>query len=64
MDGSVVTGCYASKSRGVIHKASRCKVDGESDKGVVNVQNIRSWDGNGGWSTIEIGLVSRCIIGA
>lgn len=48
MDGSVVTNCYAGKRRGVIHKASSCRIGSESVKGVVNVQNIRSRDGSGG----------------
>lgn len=44
----LATSCYARESRGVIHRASSCRVDGESVKGVVNVQNMRSGDGNGG----------------
>ncbi len=55
---------YASESDIDIHKASGCRVGGESVKEVVNVVNFRSGACNGGWSMIEITLVSRCIIGA
>ena len=46
------------------HRESGCRVDVESVNTVVNVQNIRIGDDSGGWSMIEIGLLSRCIIGA
>lgn len=55
---------YLSERKKSIHKVSGCRVDGEGVNEIVNVQNIPSWDVNGGWSMIEIALVSRCIIGA
>ena len=55
---------YTSESDIDIHKASGCRVGGGSVKEVVNVVNVRSGVCNGGWSMIEITLVSRCIIGA
>ena len=55
--GSAEKRCY-------IHKASGCRVDEEYVEEEVKAQNIRSRDGNGGWSMVKVALVSRCIIGA
>ena len=63
MGRSIVTKSMPAKVR-FIHKASGCRVDGESVNELVNVLNIQSRDGISGWSMIEIALVSRCIIGA
>lgn len=47
-----------------LHKASSCRVGIVSVNEVTNGLKDGFGDCNGGWSTTEIALVSRCIIGA
>lgn len=54
----------AGGSFGGVHNTPGCLVGGESDNEILGALNVRRGDGSGGWSMIEMTMVSRCIIGA